>query len=434
MNNSMNNKVGGGAMVGALLTIAFCGPLHAGSDDTCGATRGPVRFSGLISGGDVLPPLAGVQAIASGWHHGVAILEDGSLAFWGDDSKGQCSPPEGVGFGSRRVVDVAAGESHTIALLANGSVVCWGSNEYGQLDIPDQLLVADSNNPIIQVDAGNWYSALLRADGSVLQWGEHAPGCGGGEPDPENPIVRISCGATITAVLRADGIWSQLCSDLIPPNDQPILDVVITGGAFENYVIGLSPDGNLLSVNYAQGVWYDFFSLPLPCIQIAGCAGNYAFLLEDGTVSFLFINQTMELRSDQFVDAIDLQQGLSSRKQIALGAYHLMALVQEGDCDGSGIADADEIADGTVPDCDGNLIPDSCDIARGVADVNGNGIPDECELSRGDLNLDGCIDGADLGLFLTAWTLPGSPIGDLDGNGVIDGADLGLLLGRWGCG
>ena len=58
MNNSMNNKVGRGAMVGALLTIAFCGPLHAGSDDTCGATRGPVRFSGLISGGDVLPPLA----------------------------------------------------------------------------------------------------------------------------------------------------------------------------------------------------------------------------------------------------------------------------------------------------------------------------------------------------------------------------------------
>lgn len=47
----------------------------------------------------------------------------------------------------------------------------------------------------------------------------------------------------------------------------------------------------------------------------------------------------------------------------------------------------------------------------------------------GDLNADGSVDGADLGLLLGQWDGPGS--GDLNGSGVVDGADLGLLLGNW---
>ena len=46
-----------------------------------------------------------------------------------------------------------------------------------------------------------------------------------------------------------------------------------------------------------------------------------------------------------------------------------------------------------------------------------------------DLNRDGTVDGADLGLLLTAWGSGGGP--DLDGSGVVDGADLGLLLIEW---
>lgn len=46
-----------------------------------------------------------------------------------------------------------------------------------------------------------------------------------------------------------------------------------------------------------------------------------------------------------------------------------------------------------------------------------------------DLNRDGTIDGADLGILLAAWGSSGP--GDLDGNGIVDGADLGLLLAAW---
>ncbi|HMN95323.1 MAG TPA: hypothetical protein PKC43_03825 [Phycisphaerales bacterium] len=48
----------------------------------------------------------------------------------------------------------------------------------------------------------------------------------------------------------------------------------------------------------------------------------------------------------------------------------------------------------------------------------------------GDLNGDGVVDGADLGIMLAAWGTEGP--GDIDGNGIVDGADLGLLLGQWG--
>jgi hypothetical protein len=49
---------------------------------------------------------------------------------------------------------------------------------------------------------------------------------------------------------------------------------------------------------------------------------------------------------------------------------------------------------------------------------------------NGDLNGDGTVDGADLGLLLGAWGGPGAA--DLNGSGSVDGADLGLLLGAWG--
>ena len=50
-----------------------------------------------------------------------------------------------------------------------------------------------------------------------------------------------------------------------------------------------------------------------------------------------------------------------------------------------------------------------------------------------DLDGNGTIDGADLGILLGQWGGPGTA--DLDGSGTVDGADLGALLGAWGaCG
>ncbi len=56
-------------------------------------------------------------------------------------------------------------------------------------------------------------------------------------------------------------------------------------------------------------------------------------------------------------------------------------------------------------------------------------IPAPCS---GDLNGDGKVDGADLGLLLSDWGACAGCPGDLNGDNKVDGADLGLMLSAWG--
>jgi hypothetical protein len=52
------------------------------------------------------------------------------------------------------------------------------------------------------------------------------------------------------------------------------------------------------------------------------------------------------------------------------------------DCDGNGIDDVDDIAEGRSIDCNENNFPDECDLASGFsADCNNNDIPDECDIA-----------------------------------------------------
>jgi len=50
-----------------------------------------------------------------------------------------------------------------------------------------------------------------------------------------------------------------------------------------------------------------------------------------------------------------------------------------------------------------------------------------------DIDLDGSVDGDDLGLLLAVWgPCPAPCDADLNGDGTVDGADLGMLLANWG--
>ena len=98
--------------------------------------------------------------------------------------------------------------------------------------------------------------------------------------------------------------------------------------------------------------------------------------------------------------------------------------------------------DGTTDDADGviNEVVVLPSFARNfdVHDVNYDGRIDDGDVvihqglaSPGDLNGDGLVDGADLGLLLGAWGSTTNAAADLNGDGIVDGADLGLLLGDW---
>ena len=65
-------------------------------------------------------------------------------------------------------------------------------------------------------------------------------------------------------------------------------------------------------------------------------------------------------------------------------------------------------------------------------DRNGNLLPDACEGPIADLNGDGEVGGADLGLLLARWGSCDGCGADLDADGLVGGSDLSALLGAWG--
>ena len=97
-------------------------------------------------------------------------------------------------------------------------------------------------------------------------------------------------------------------------------------------------------------------------------------------------------------------------------------------------------------DCNNDGIVDYGQILQGqFADANTDGIPDTCQCGTipslptccpGDLDHDGEVGGADIGLLLSNWgPCDSACLYDLNNDDKVNGGDLGLLLSGWGpCG
>ena len=89
--------------------------------------------------------------VAAGRFHNVALLNNGTVVAWGDNSYRQCNIPPGL----NGVTQVAAGYYHTVAVKTNGTVVAWGDNASGQCNVPSGL------TGVTQVAAGGYYTLAL---------------------------------------------------------------------------------------------------------------------------------------------------------------------------------------------------------------------------------------------------------------------------------
>jgi len=81
-------------------------------------------------------------------------------------------------------------------------------------------------------------------------------------------------------------------------------------------------------------------------------------------------------------------------------------------------------------DADLLLLSETFDALRAAPVIRADLTASKSAGRTADLNADGAVNGADLGLLLGAWGESGPA--DLNDDGVTDGADLGLLLGAWG--
>jgi alpha-tubulin suppressor-like RCC1 family protein len=180
---------------------------------------------------DVDDPLTGVATLVAGRSHTCALMTDGTVKCWGDNSRGQLgnggAPTDGIPVPvagittDNRATAITAGELHTCVRLVDGSMKCWGGNDDGQVGngttdvattptqvsdstttdvsfgptgdkVPDELL------PIIRsISAGRQNTCAVLIDKSVYCWGDNAHGqLGDGiGPTSVNPVTVENLGA-----------------------------------------------------------------------------------------------------------------------------------------------------------------------------------------------------------------------------------------------
>eukprot|EP01065_Artemidia_motanka_P005192 TRINITY_DN12498_c0_g1_i8.p1 TRINITY_DN12498_c0_g1~~TRINITY_DN12498_c0_g1_i8.p1 ORF type:complete len:289 (+),score=102.18 TRINITY_DN12498_c0_g1_i8:123-989(+) len=110
---------------------------------------------------DVRAGLAAQTVLSASRAHTLAVLDDGSVAAWGNGAEGRCDVPD---FGGQAAVSVAAGGS-SLALLADGTMVQWGS-----CSVPDAL----RRKRAVRIAAGYFVADVSVAafdDGSAAMWG-----------------------------------------------------------------------------------------------------------------------------------------------------------------------------------------------------------------------------------------------------------------------
>jgi alpha-tubulin suppressor-like RCC1 family protein len=130
-------------------------------------------------------PLTGVTAIAAGSWHTCAIVSDGSVYCWGDNSDRALGDGSSVDFsvtpvkvaGVEGATAIAAGSWHTCAIVSEGRVQCWGSNQSGQLgggSPQDTAALVGGIRGAAAIAAGGSNTCVLLTGGTVECWGMYS--------------------------------------------------------------------------------------------------------------------------------------------------------------------------------------------------------------------------------------------------------------------
>lgn len=258
-----------------------------------------------------------IAQVASNFQHSLAVTESGTVYAWGSGAQGKLgnggtadsSVPVAVNasgvMSGKTIVGIAAGAHHSLAFASDGTVFAWGDNVFGQLgngtgtdsSVPVVVGVVDD---IIQVAASAWTSYALAADGTVYSWGL--------------------------------GDVGQLGNNTTSNSLSPV--EVTTSG------VGAALDGKQV-------------------VQIAGATGDdfVSVLTDEGTVHSWGANNagqrgTGVVGGSQLVPSAAAGGAITGVQiaQIATGAYHVVAVDDDGKVYTWGDNERGQLGDGTYAD------------------------------------------------------------------------------------
>ncbi|XP_028404345.1 probable E3 ubiquitin-protein ligase HERC4 [Dendronephthya gigantea] len=177
-----------------------------------------------------------IKQVACGQDFTLALSDKGKVLSWGNNRKGQLGhthrdiihrPRTIKHFSEIRVTQVCCGTHHSLALVEDGRLFSWGDNSHGQLGTGQMtpssspiipcLVDALTGVPLVEISAGGYHSMTLSISGAVIGWGKNDSGQLGLDNGTDQwlpvqiELVRsqrvkhIACGEDHTALLTEDG-------------------------------------------------------------------------------------------------------------------------------------------------------------------------------------------------------------------------------------
>ncbi|MEJ7644665.1 MAG: T9SS type A sorting domain-containing protein [Chryseolinea sp.] len=267
------------------------------------------------------------RMVSGGYQFSVAIMEDGTLWSWGDNTEGTLGDGTRVTNLTPTMINaetdwtfIDAGNAHVLALKSNGTLWAWGSNEAGQLGdgtetdrlVPTQI---GTDTDWRTVAAGGSHTLALKTDGTLWSCGWNYAGQTGIVTDRGWPLIglhqvgtaidweSVSAGGMQSLALKNDNslwVWGKIG---VGTHDGSTVQVKIASSkpwrsmvAGQFHVLGIQTDGSLWAWGnneYSQlGDGTDFSGQTEPTrvgngldwAQVSGGAAHTIALKTDGSL------------------------------------------------------------------------------------------------------------------------------------------------------
>lgn len=246
--------------------------------------------------------------IAGGEKHAAAVLKEGTLEVWGDNTYGQLEiVPQATG-----VKALAAGQSYTIALKEDGTVEAWGSNTKGQCNAPAEL----AGKEVKSIAANGFTSAALTQDNQIYIWGQY-----NGVLVSANKLVKIALNNTYLLALAADGtVEAWKCKDLssFAAPEGFSGDVIDIKAGATKQALALKKDGSVAGWNEA------YLPAGLTGVLAVAAGNNFsAAICQNGTVTVWGVD-------DSGYGYLNVPSGLQKAEALATGYYDIYVLQEDG--------------------------------------------------------------------------------------------------------
>ena len=169
--------------------------------------------------------LTGAVGISVNGSHSCALISDGTVKCWGSNSDGQLggltigtdsSSPVDVVYAAN-VIGISVGTSHTCAVLSNGTVKCWGDNttkqggRTGYESVTPVVVEGIANATAVSAGAG--HTCALIGTNDVKCWGDGSNGILGDGVTTGPSATPVSVEKRVTQTITTSPISAKTVND-----------------------------------------------------------------------------------------------------------------------------------------------------------------------------------------------------------------------------